>query len=127
MSSSLGATALQRYEDHLFGPLGVRVWDDLHQLGMLVFDAEVPTEGRGRGVSLLVSQSGIMLGWILGDESEIDQNTPAGRQGRTSVTILTGALSSVLLALGYRVRVEYMDGAIPAPFLYVDGFTARAH
>ena len=42
------------------------------------------------------------------------------------MTILTGALSSVLLALGFRVRVEHMDGAIPAPYLYyVDGFTAR--
>jgi hypothetical protein len=51
------------------------VWDDLHQLGMLVFDAETPEEGRGRGVSLLVSHSGVMLGWILADESEIDGNT----------------------------------------------------
>jgi hypothetical protein len=94
---------------------------------MPVFDAETPEEGRGRGVSLLVSHSGVMLGWILADESEIDGNTPAGRQARTSVTILTGALSSVLLAIGYRVRVEHMDGAIPAPYLYVDGFTARPH
>jgi hypothetical protein len=68
-----------------------------------------------------------MLGWILADESQIDQNTPGGWQGRTSVAILTGALSSVPLALGYQVRVEYRYGAIPAPYLYVDGFTARPH
>lgn len=127
MLVSPGTTALLRHDGDPFAQLGARVWDDLHQLGMLVFDAETPEEGRGRGVSLLVSHSGVMLGWILADESEIDGNTPAGRQARTSVTILTGALSSVLLAIGYRVRVEYMDGAIPAPYLYVDGFTARPH
>ena len=127
MLVSPGTTALLRHDGDPFGQLGARVWDDLHQLGMLVFDAEAPEEGRERGVSLLVSHSGVMLGWILADESEIDGDTPAGRQARTSVTILTGALSSVLLAIGYRVRVEYMDGAIPAPYLYVDGFTARPH
>jgi hypothetical protein len=94
---------------------------------MLVFDAEAPEEGRGRGVPLLVTQSGVMLGWILADESEIESDTQAGRQGRTSVTILTGAVPSVLLAIGYRARVEYMDGAVPAPHLYVDGFTDRPH
>jgi hypothetical protein len=125
MSSGPGAGVLRRHDGHPFAQLGVLVWEDLHQLGMLVFDAEAPHEGRGRGVSLLLSESGVMLGWILADESQIDQDTPGGRRGRTSVTILTGALSSVLLALGYRVRVEYMDGAIPAPYLYVDGFTAR--
>ena len=125
MSSSPGAGVLRRHDGHPFAQLGVLVWDDLHQLGMLVFDAEAPHEGRGRGVSLLLSESGVMLGWILADKSEIDKDTPMSRPGRTPVTILTGALSSVLLALGYRVRVEYMDGAIPAPYLYVDGFTAR--
>ena len=106
MSSRPGAGALQRYDGHPFAYLGERVWDDLHQLGMLVFDAEAPKEGRGQGVSLLLSKSGVMLGWILADKSEIDKDTPMSRPGRTPVTILTGALSSVLLALGYRVRVE---------------------
>ncbi|MGW0982965.1 hypothetical protein ACWD33_19315, partial [Streptomyces xiamenensis] len=89
------------------------VWDVLESCGLRPFDSDSAKEeaGRGGGGSLAPEKDGVAVSWSFHGElnRRVYDGSRAGLRLLTSATVLTGAVSAVLLAHSFHVRAEYLD------------------
>ena len=105
------------------------MWDDLCGHGIRVYDADTAVGHARTGVALSLRRDGVTLMWQMGELQEREVSTTqteSAERSRSVAAVMTGAVASSLVVLGYRVHAEFVD-ALPFPAVYVPGWAEKQH
>lgn len=122
MGMTPGAVALKRFHQNPHHALAVAVWDELSGHGIRVFETDGAVGSARTGVALPLQHEGVMLMWQMGESQERDiyDKTLRAERSRSVAALMTGAVASSLVVLGYHVHAEFVD-ELPFPAVYVHG------
>lgn len=126
MGMTPGGVALKRFHRHPHHVLVVAVWDDLSGHGIRVYDAEAAISSARTGVALSLQHDGVRLMWHMSEsqDSDLYDTTTRAQRSRSVAAVMTCAVASSLIVLGYRLHTELVD-ALPAPAIHVHDWAAK--